>query len=167
MLPSLPRLSQLASMPFKRAQTGLLHGKLIQFGNNVPFSKHKTRRTWLPNIQRKGLRSELLDRELTLKVSTRALKTIKKMGGLDQYILKTRHELLGPEGMRIRLLLREKQEKLAQQTLDLLAKQKARPSASSSAAAARSIQEKGARKDSGTRAVEEEKKGGNSGRRER
>ena len=79
MLPSLPLLGQLASQPFKRSQTGLFHGKLIQFGNNVPFSKKKTRRTWLPNIQQKGLRSEVLNREFTLKVTTKALKTIKKV----------------------------------------------------------------------------------------
>ncbi|KAI5121925.1 hypothetical protein M0805_000254 [Coniferiporia weirii] len=106
---TLPRLVQVSSAPFKRSQTGLFHGKLIQFGNNVPFSKQKTRRTWLPNIQQKGLRSTLLNRELTLKVSTKALKTIKKLGGLDEYILNTRSELLGPEGMRIKMLLRDKQ----------------------------------------------------------
>ncbi|KAL5520768.1 hypothetical protein ACEPAF_2771 [Sanghuangporus sanghuang] len=116
MFPTLPALSKhLLSKPFKRAQTGLFHGSLIQFGNNVPFSKHKTRRTWLPNIQHKGLFSDLLGRELRLKVTTRSLRTIRKYGGLDQYILNTRHELLGPEGMRIRIMLREKQEQLARQ----------------------------------------------------
>ncbi|THH03920.1 hypothetical protein EW145_g5902 [Phellinidium pouzarii] len=110
MLPTLPLLAQVASMPFKRSQTGLFHGKVIQFGNNVPFSKHKTRRTWLPNIQQKGLRSEILNKEITIKVSTKALKTIKKCGGIDQYILRTRSELLGPEGMRIRIRLRDRQQ---------------------------------------------------------
>ncbi|KAH8112317.1 hypothetical protein DFH11DRAFT_1545988 [Phellopilus nigrolimitatus] len=115
MLPTVPRLAQAASVPFKRSQNGLFHGKLIQFGNNVPFSKHKTRRTWLPNIQNKGLKSDILDRGFRLKVSTKALKTIKKLGGLDQYILNTRHELLGQEGMRIRIMLRDKQDAQANQ----------------------------------------------------
>ncbi|KAL5478428.1 hypothetical protein ACEPAI_2612 [Sanghuangporus weigelae] len=118
MFATLPALSKhLLSKPFKRAQTGLFHGSLIQFGNNVPFSKHKTRRTWLPNVQHKGLFSDLLGRELRLKVTTRSLRTIRKYGGLDQYILNTRHELLGPEGMRIRIMLREKQEQLARQAV--------------------------------------------------
>ncbi|KAG8842864.1 hypothetical protein FRC20_004210, partial [Serendipita sp. 405] len=34
---------------FKRAQAGLFHGRTIQFGNNVPESRYKTRRTWQPN----------------------------------------------------------------------------------------------------------------------
>lgn len=79
MRPTLPSLQKLASTPFKRAQTGLFHGALIQFGNNVPFSKQKTRRTWLPNIQNKGLYSDLLGRETNVKLTTRALRTIKKV----------------------------------------------------------------------------------------
>ena len=79
MFPTLPSLAALASKPFKRSQTGLFHGAHIQFGNNVPFSKHKTRRTWLPNIQNKGLYSDLLGREMNVKVTARALRTIKKV----------------------------------------------------------------------------------------
>lgn len=45
-----------------------------------------------------------------MKVTTRALKTIKKYGGLDDYVLNTRHELLGYEGMRIRMMVRGKME---------------------------------------------------------
>ncbi|KAI6041504.1 hypothetical protein EDC04DRAFT_3139653 [Pisolithus marmoratus] len=109
MFPSLPVLASLAnvSTPFKRSSLGLFHGKLKQYGNNVPFSKKKTRRTWLPNVQNKRLMSEALGRKVELKVTTRALKTIKKHGGLDQYLLKTRPELLGYEGMRLRITVRE------------------------------------------------------------
>lgn len=92
---------------FKRAQNGLFHGKIIQFGNNVPHSKHKTRRNWLPNIQTKHFDSELLGRErMRFKVTTRALRTIKKHGGLDNYLLGVRTKFLGEQGMRVRLLLR-------------------------------------------------------------
>lgn len=95
------------SQIFKRAQNGLFHGKMIQFGNNVPHSKQKTRRNWLPNIQTKHFDSELLGRErMRFKVTTRALKTIKKYGGLDNYLLGVRTKFLGEQGMRVRLLLR-------------------------------------------------------------
>jgi len=67
------------STPFKRSQLGLFHGKMRQSGNNVPFSKHKTKRTWLPNVQQKRLRSEVLGENVKLKLTTRALKTIKKV----------------------------------------------------------------------------------------
>lgn len=79
MFSTLPLYIQAASAPFKRSQLGLFHGKCIQFGNNVPFSKHKTRRTWHPNVQSKDLRSEVLGRNMNVKVTTRALKTIKKV----------------------------------------------------------------------------------------
>lgn len=67
------------SQPFKRSQLGIFQGKSKQYGNNVPFSKHKTRRTWLPNVQTKRIFSDALNQSVKLKVTTRALKTIKKV----------------------------------------------------------------------------------------
>jgi|SRR5229473_4633737 len=79
MFPSLPSLAAALSQPFKRSQLGLFHGKTKQYGNNVPFSKKKTRRSWLPNIQSKRLYSDALDEMVRVKLSTRALKTIRKV----------------------------------------------------------------------------------------
>ncbi|KAJ8083289.1 hypothetical protein PM082_009161 [Marasmius tenuissimus] len=108
MFPSLPTLKAApVSQPFKRAQLGLFQGKSKRYGNNVPFSKHKTRRTWLPNVQRKRLPSEALGRDIRVKLTTRALKTIKKHDGIDNYLLNTRQGLLGWEGLRLRLTVRE------------------------------------------------------------
>jgi len=72
-------LWDVVSQPFKRSQGGLFQGKTKQYGNNVPFSKHKTRRTWLPNVQQKRLPSEIMGDMVRVKVTTRALKTIKKV----------------------------------------------------------------------------------------
>lgn len=44
---------------------------------------------------------------IRVKLTTRALKTIKKHGGLDKYVEKTPAVLLGHEGMRLRLMLRD------------------------------------------------------------
>ncbi|RDB18000.1 54S ribosomal protein L24, mitochondrial [Hypsizygus marmoreus] len=109
MFPSIPLFSAIVSQPFKRSQLGLFQGKTKQYGNNVPFSKHKTRRTWLPNVQRKRLASDILG-EVRVKLTTRALRTIKKHGGLDNYVEKTRADILGWEGMRLRLKIREHAE---------------------------------------------------------
>ena len=80
MLPTVPRLTaHVAGQPFKRSQLGLFHGKMIQFGNNVPFSLRKTRRTWLPNVQSKHLFSNTLNKHVHVKLTTTALKTIKKV----------------------------------------------------------------------------------------
>ncbi|KAA1475347.1 mitochondrial 50S ribosomal protein L28-like protein [Dentipellis sp. KUC8613] len=116
MFPSLPTLSAAARVltgPFKRAQQGLYHGAMKQYGNNVPFSKHKTRRTWLPNVHSKRLFSDALGVNVRVKLSTRALKTINKYGSFDQYVLQTKSELLGWEGMRLRMLVREALERKA------------------------------------------------------
>jgi len=48
-----------------------------------------------------------------VKLTTRALKTIRKHGGIDQYVLKTKSDLLGWEGMRLRIAVREAQERKA------------------------------------------------------
>ena len=72
-------LWDIVSKPFKRSQLGLFQGKTKLSGNNVPFSKHKTRRTWLPNVQQKRVESKILGEKVRLKVTTRALRTIKKV----------------------------------------------------------------------------------------
>ncbi|KAF8635692.1 hypothetical protein AX15_000317 [Amanita polypyramis BW_CC] len=114
MFPSIQRLLETVSVPFKRSQLGLFHGKTKQYGNNVPFSMKKTRRTWLPNVQRKRVQSETLGKMIRLKLTARALRSIKKAGGLDGYVTNTRHELLGLEGMRLRLAIREQARKNAE-----------------------------------------------------
>lgn len=45
---------------------------------------------------------------IRVKVTTRALKIIKKKGGLDNYLKTSSPEILGYEGMRLRSILRGK-----------------------------------------------------------
>ncbi|KAG5437503.1 hypothetical protein PCANB_000931 [Pneumocystis canis] len=93
---------------FKRADKGLYANCCIQFGNNVPKSKHKTRRKWLPNIQKKTIYSKALDIFIQLKVSTRALRTIAKVGGLDEYVTgnkPARLKELGARGWELREMI--------------------------------------------------------------
>ncbi|KAJ7065195.1 hypothetical protein C8F01DRAFT_1248798 [Mycena amicta] len=104
--------------PFKRAQLGLFQNKTKQYGNNVPFSLHKTRRTWLPNVQRKRFFSDSLQSYIQVKVTTAALKTIKKKGGIDNYVLQTDAETLGWRGMEIRVMVRDALNKNAPKIRD-------------------------------------------------
>jgi large subunit ribosomal protein L28 len=57
-----------------------LTGKKAMFGNNVSFSINKTRRRFDVNLSKKRFYIPDEDRWVTLKVSTRALKTINKKG---------------------------------------------------------------------------------------
>lgn len=83
MHPTLPLLRTLPfSQPFKRASLGLFHGKTKLYGNNVPFSLHKTRRTWLPNSHSKALYSEVMKSWITVTVTARTLRTVDKVRGV-------------------------------------------------------------------------------------
>lgn len=60
-----------------------MSGNKISDGRN----KGKTLRKWFPNIRLEKIRSEALDRELTIPIRARVKRTIKKCGGLDEYLL--------------------------------------------------------------------------------
>lgn len=56
-------------------------GKGKQFGNNVSFSQRHTKKVWEPNLQKKTL---IVDgKKVTLKISTQALRTLKKKGLIE------------------------------------------------------------------------------------
>lgn len=101
-----------AGQTFKRAQRGLYDGRIIQFGNSIPKSRHKTPRRWIPNIQRATLWSETLQESIKTRVATSAMRSIKKHGGFDQYLARTKGTHLGEFGRMLRLrvarALREK-----------------------------------------------------------
>lgn len=53
-------------------------GKGKQYGNNVSFSQRHTKKVWKPNLQTKTV---VVDgKKVKLKVSTQALRTLKKKG---------------------------------------------------------------------------------------
>jgi large subunit ribosomal protein L28 len=53
-------------------------GKGKQYGNNVSFSQRHTKKVWKPNLQTKTV---IIDGKKTkLKVSTQAIRTLKKNG---------------------------------------------------------------------------------------
>ena len=53
-------------------------GKGKQYGNSVSFSQRHTKRVWKPNLQTKTV---VVDgKKITLKLSTEAIRTMKKKG---------------------------------------------------------------------------------------
>jgi large subunit ribosomal protein L28 len=53
-------------------------GKGKQFGSNVSFSQRHTKKVWEPNLQKKTI---IVDgQKITLKISTQAIRTLKKKG---------------------------------------------------------------------------------------
>jgi large subunit ribosomal protein L28 len=53
-------------------------GKGKQFGNNVSFSQRHTKKVWSPNLQKKTIMVD--GRKVKLKISTQAIRTLKKKG---------------------------------------------------------------------------------------
>ncbi len=84
-----------------------LSGKTVRFGHNVSHSNRKSSRTFSPNLQRVSLRSDALARTVRLQVSTRALRTVQKKGGLDAYLLSTDDAKLPPEALSLKRRLRK------------------------------------------------------------
>ena len=78
----------------KQSQRGLFHKKQVRTGNRTCFSEKKSKRKWWPNIQKKPFYSEILGRRLTLEVTTKTIKCIRKYNGFDNYILLTKPENL-------------------------------------------------------------------------
>jgi len=64
-----------------------LTGKRPVSGNNVSFSQRKTKRRFIPNIQKKRYYIPELDKWVTLKLSTNAMRTINKLG-IYEYLVK-------------------------------------------------------------------------------
>ncbi len=55
-------------------------GKKTQVGNNVSHANNKTKRKFYPNLQIKRFYIPSEDKWISLKVSTRAIRTISKKG---------------------------------------------------------------------------------------
>jgi large subunit ribosomal protein L28 len=67
-----------------------LTGKGRQVGHNVSHANNKTKRTFLPNLQNVTLISDALGTSVKLRVSTHGLRSVEHVGGLDNWLVKTR-----------------------------------------------------------------------------
>ena len=83
-----------------------LTGKKVQSGHKVSHSNRKTNRKFLPNLQRVSLHSDALGRDVPLRISTRALRTVQKKGGIDAYLIQTPDAKLPQEALRLKRKIR-------------------------------------------------------------
>jgi large subunit ribosomal protein L28 len=79
-----------------------LTGKSVRFGRNVSHSNRKSSRRFEPNLQSVSLRSEALKSSVRLSLSTRTLRTVEKVGGLDIFLRRTPDDRLPPEALRLK-----------------------------------------------------------------
>ncbi len=91
---------------YHQSNSGLYGQARIRFGNHVS-EKHEVKapRTWRPNVQRKRVWSPSLGIFIRIRMTTRVLRTIDKVGGIDEYVLSPKPQRikdLGPWGWKLR-----------------------------------------------------------------
>ena len=86
-------------------------GKGVQVGNNVSHANNKTKRRYVPNLQMASLLSDTLGTTVQVRLSTNALRTVEKRGGLDAYLLSTPSEKLGPKAKVLKTRIKKAQAK--------------------------------------------------------
>lgn len=84
------------------AQVCEMTGRKPGTGNNVSHSQRKTKRTVLPNLQTKRYFIPEIDKNVTLRLSTNAIKSIAKHGSISRAILKAKEDLLSPRLQKIK-----------------------------------------------------------------
>ena len=84
-----------------------LTGKGRQVGNNVSHANNKTKRVFLPNLQRVTLISDKLDRSFKFRVCTQGLRSVEHNGGLDNWLLKTSDGKLSANALKVKRELKK------------------------------------------------------------
>ena len=85
-----------------------LTGVKISLGNNVSHAHNKTRRNFMPNLQKKNIYSDILNQMIRLKISTKAIKTIECSGGFDKYIVSIPNEKLSRKALKIKKAIKKR-----------------------------------------------------------
>jgi large subunit ribosomal protein L28 len=88
-------------------------GKGVLSGNNVSHANNKTRRRFLPNLQQASLLSDTLGSAVHMRLSTRAIRTVEKNGGIDAFLLSTPNSRLPVEALVIKRRIQKAAEKKA------------------------------------------------------
>jgi large subunit ribosomal protein L28 len=76
-------------------------GKGVQVGHNVSHSNRKTKRRFLPNLQKTSVLSDVLG-AVRLRVSAAAIRTIEHKGGIDALLRDTPDRKLSPAIRRLK-----------------------------------------------------------------
>ena len=83
-------------------------GKGVQAGNNVSHAKNRTRRRFLPNLQKSSLMSDTLGEAVQVRLTTNAIRTVEKRGGLDAFLLSTPDADLGRKALLLKRRIKKK-----------------------------------------------------------
>ena len=85
-----------------------LTGKKVMYGHKVSHANNKTNRRFMPNLQNVSFLSETLGTQVRVRLSTNAVRTVEKKGGIDNYLLNTCDCMLTPKFRRMKRMLKSK-----------------------------------------------------------
>jgi large subunit ribosomal protein L28 len=85
-----------------------LTGIRISLGNNVSHAHNKTKRNFIPNLQKKSIYSDILNQMVRLKISTKAMKSIECAGGFDKYIISIPNKKLSVKALKFKKAIKIK-----------------------------------------------------------
>ena len=85
-----------------------LTAKGPQVGHKVSHSNIKTKRRFLPNLCNVTFISDALGRNVRLRVSTNALKSVDHNGGLDAFCSRPARKTLSPRALDLKRAIEKK-----------------------------------------------------------
>ena len=77
-------------------------------GNNVSHAVNKTKRRFFPNLHNTSFFSEILGKNIKLKVTSKGIKTVEKNGGIDKFLLNSKNSKLNDETRKLKKILTSK-----------------------------------------------------------
>ena len=84
-------------------------GRGVLTGNNVSHANNRSRRRFLPNLQHASLLSDILGETVQVRLTTGAIRTIEKRGGLDAFLLSTADGDLGKKALVLKRRIKKAQ----------------------------------------------------------
>ena len=72
-------------------------------GNNVSHANNKTKRRFLPNLKKVTFKSDKLKKNISLKVTNAAVRSVDFKGGLDQYLKSAKKQKLSRKAQKLKI----------------------------------------------------------------
>ena len=79
-----------------------LTGKIPMKGHNVSHANNKTKRRFLPNLKKVTFKSDKLKKNITLRVTSSAVRSVDFKGGLDQYLRSVKKQKLSRKAQKLK-----------------------------------------------------------------
>jgi large subunit ribosomal protein L28 len=72
------------------------------YGHKVSHANNKTKRRFMPNLQNVSFLSDAFGMKISVRLSTNAIRTVEKNGGIDNYLIKTSASMLSSKFKRMK-----------------------------------------------------------------